>query len=108
MRAAEKKVEKPVEKKAEKPAEKKVEKPAEKKAEKVEKVEKVEKKAEKAEEKPAPRRSDLALPKTFAEAEPAPAEAPSSGGGSKLVWAVAVVALAAVLGGGYMPVSGVP
>ena len=99
MRAAEKKVEKPVEKKAEKPAEKKVEKPAEKKAEKVEKVEK---KAEKAEEKPAPRRSDLALPKTFAEAEPAPAEAPSSGGGSKLVWAVAVVALAAVLGGGYM------
>jgi protein TonB len=74
--------------------EKKIEKPAEKKIEK-----KVEKKAE---EKPAPRRSELAVPKSFAEAEPAPADAPSAGGGSKLVWLVAALALAAILGGGYM------
>jgi len=76
--------------------ERKVEKPPEKKVEKKVEVEK------KAEEKPAPRRSEVALPKTFAEAEPAPADAPSAGGGSKLVWLVAALALAAILGGGYM------
>ena len=88
MRAAEKKFEKPAEKKVEKPTEKK--------------IEKVEKKAEKAEEKPAPRKSEVAVPKAFAEAEAAQRETAPSGGGSKLVWLVAALALAAVLGGGYV------
>ncbi len=83
MRAPEKRVEKPVER----PAEKKIEKKAEK--------------IEKPEETPAPRRGEAAVPKAFAEAE-ASSAAPAAGGGGKLVWLVAALALAAVLGGGYL------
>jgi len=82
--------------------EKKVEKPAEKKVEKKAEAEKVEKKPEKAPEKPAAKRGELAVPKAFAEAEASSAAAASAGGGSKLVWVVAALAIAAVLGGGYM------
>ena len=83
-------------------AEKKVEKKAERVDKKAEKAEK----AEKVEAKPAPRKSEVAVPKAFAEAEAAQRETAPASGGNKLVWILAVLALAAVLVGGYMLIPG--